>query len=142
MIAAEYNLAALQCIAWCKLHRKKFIHLTDGTLHSERQIGKMQKLSRKIVCNSADACIASSTKAKEKLLAWKVRESAIFISLLTVDGSGYQKVKKNRKKGRLLYVGGIIKRKGLDLLIEALSYVKEDYSLHIVGDGEEEERKK
>jgi len=137
VIAFEYNPAALQGLAWCRLHGKKFIHLTDGTLHSERNINVVQKFTRKIICSSADACIASSTKAKEKLLAWGVREEKIFISLLTVDISQYKKIERAPVQGRILYVGRITRGKGLDLLMNALQYVKRDFKLHVVGDGDE-----
>ncbi len=139
VIAWEYNPAALQSFIWCKIHHKKFIHLTDGTLYSERNIGYIQKIVRKIICTNADACIASSTKAKEKLLAWRVKEERIFLSLLTVDTSQYLNLKIETYPGRILYVGSMIKRKGLDLLIEALQYVKSNYELHIVGNGTNEE---
>lgn len=46
-------------------------------------------------------------------------------------------MKEESKK--LLYVGSLIKRKGLDLLIESLKYVDSDYELRIVGDGSESE---
>lgn len=136
VIAAEYNPAALQALFWCMVHRKKFIHLTDGTLNSERNIGSVQKLTRKIVCGSADVCIASSTKAKEKLLAWGVPEEKIFVSLLTVDITPYLELKREPVQGRLLYVGRVTRGKGLELLMDALQYVKQDYHLHIVGDGD------
>lgn len=139
VIASEYNPAALQAMFWAKTRSKKFIHWTDGTLHSERNIGKVQKLTRKIICGNADACIASSTKAKEKLLAWGVPEEKIFISLLTVDISRFQQVQREPVPGRILYVGSMIPRKGLDLLVEALPYVKCDFELRIVGNGTEEE---
>lgn len=104
VIAWEYNPAALQSLFWSKVHHKKFIHLTDGTLFSERNIGKVQKLSRKIITGNCDAAIASSTRAKEKLLAWGVPEDKIFISLLTVDIQPYvaahsQKVKVSSEMG-------------------------------------------
>ena len=38
---------------------------------------------------NCDAAIASSLKAKEKLLAWGVPEDKIFVSLLTVDIEPY-----------------------------------------------------
>lgn len=85
VIAWEYNPSALKALLWCKRHGRKFIHLTDGTLRSERNIGRVQKLMRHIIIRHADACIASSTKAKEKLLHWGVPERKIFLSLLTVD---------------------------------------------------------
>lgn len=141
VVAWEYNPAAIQGLCWAKIHGKKFVHWTDGTLHSERNIGKVQKLSRKIICSNADACIASSTKAKEKLLAWGVPEEKIFISLLTVDISKFQKVERAPVPGRILYVGSMIPRKGLDLLVDALSYVNCDFELRIVGNGTEEEIK-
>lgn len=89
VIAMEYNPAALQALWWCKRNKKKFVHLTDGTLFSERNIGKIQKLARKIITKNCDAAIASSTRAKEKLLVWGVPEEKIFISLLTVDIQPY-----------------------------------------------------
>lgn len=46
-------------------------------------------------------------------------------------------MKEESKK--LLYVGSLIKRKGLELLIESLKYVGSDYELRIVGDGSESE---
>lgn len=139
VIAFEYNPAALQALFWCRVHGKKFIHLTDGTLHSERNINLVQKLARKIICSNADACIASSTKAKEKLRAWGVPEEKIFISLLTVDISPYLGLKREPVPGRLLYVGSMIPRKGLDLLVDALPYVNEAVELRVVGNGTEDQ---
>lgn len=142
VIAWEYNLAALQALLWCKLKRRKLVHLTDGTLYSERNINVVQKILRKLICSSADSCIASSTKAKEKLIYWGVKKERIFISLLTVDISKLQCATENKCKNRILYVGSTIKRKGLDLLISSLKYIEIPYELIIVGNSTEEERKR
>lgn len=139
VIAMEYNPAALKSLVWCKLHKVPFIHLTDGTLYSERNIGKVQKCARRIICKYADAFIASSTKSKEKLMAWGVDEKEIFVSLLTVDITKFLDMVKKPIPGRILYVGSMVKRKGLDLLIDALSYVEKEYELRIVGNGTEME---
>ncbi len=142
VIAMEYNPVALQCVWWCKCHHRKLIHLTDGTVYSERNISLLQKLSRKIVFRAATACIASSTKAKEKCLRWGIPDNKIFVSLLTEDLNAYRKIVRNRKKGRILYVGSMVERKGLDLLLNALSKVKEPFELRIVGNGSEGEKAK
>lgn len=139
VIAWEYNPVAIMAMLWCKLHGKKYINLTDGTLYSERNINFIQKINRKIIAKGCDAAIASSTKAKEKLEAWNVSDKKIFISLLTVDTSVYSEAVRKPIEGRLLYVGSMIERKGLDLLISALEYVKEEFCLHIVGNGTEDE---
>lgn len=139
VIAFEYNLAALQCLAWCKIHGRKFIHLTDGTLYSERNIGKIQRLARKIVVSKADAFIASGSKAKEKLIHWGAPETKIFVSLLTINVDEYRKVKKEPQTGRILYVGRMTKQKGVDLLINAVAEMAEEFNLRVVGSGTENE---
>lgn len=99
VIAMEYNPAALQALYWSKKNKKKFIHLTDGTLFSEYNIGRIQKIARRIITSRCDAAIASSTKAKEKLLAWGVPKEKIFISLLTVDIKPYCEIAHQRFSG-------------------------------------------
>lgn len=139
VIAMEYNPAALKSLVWCKLHKVPFIHLTDGTLYSERDIGRVQKWARRIICKYADAFIASSTRSKEKLMAWGVDEKEIFVSLLTEDITRFADMVRESIPGRILYVGSMVKRKGLDLLIDALGDVEKEYELRIVGNGTEKE---
>lgn len=141
VISFEYNLTSLIALRWSKKNKRKFINLTDGTLFSERNINFIQKLARKIIISKSDAFIASGTKAKEKLLKWGAEDKDIFIAMLTTDVS---EVKVNRQMipGRILYVGSCVKRKGIDLLLEALRYVSKEYNLHIVGNGSEQEIRK
>ena len=139
VIAWEYNPIAVKCLFWCKWHRKKYISLTDGTLYSERNINFIQRITRKIIIGKCNASIASSTKAKEKLLKWGLSTNKIFVSLLTVDVNKIRTIGHVPEQGRLLYVGSMIERKGLDLLVSALRYVDEDFQLRIVGNGTDKE---
>lgn len=139
IVGWEYNPSAIVALNWCRKNGKKYISLTDGTLYSERNINKIQRLTRRIITKKCDAAIASSTKAKEKLLKWGLPEEKIFVSLLTVDIEKICKCKAKPEQGRLLYVGSMIERKGLDLLITALQYVHEKFELRIVGNGTKEE---
>lgn len=99
----------------------------------------MQRITRKMIIGKCDASIASSTKAKEKLLKWGINPNRIFISLLTVDVNKICTIEHKPEQGRLLYVGSMIERKGLDLLVSALRYVDENFKLHIVGNGTDKE---
>ncbi|MBQ2689723.1 MAG: glycosyltransferase family 4 protein [Solobacterium sp.] len=139
VFAWEYNPAALRCLSWCRKYSVRFIHVTEGTLYSERYIGKLQKMSRKKIIGSADACIACSTKAVEKLKYWHAKEDRIFLSLLTRDLTGYRNTAGTRIPGRILYVGSLIERKGVDLLLDALRYVPGEWELHIAGNGPEKD---
>ena len=133
IIASEYNISAFLALCWCKLNDRKYINLTDGTLHSESKINVIQKFNRYFIIKNSNAYIASSTKASEKLKKWGAKDSKIFISLLTVDVSPFLTANREPINNRLLYVGRISKEKGLDILIDALQYVKNDFELHIVG---------
>ena len=142
IIGWEYNPTAFITLLWCKCYGKKYISLTDGTLYSERNINRIQKILRKLISKKCDAAIARSTKAKEKLLTWGMQPEKIFVSLLTVDVEKFHEIQHTPEQGRILYVGSMIERKGLDLLLSALQYVKSDFCLHIVGNGTDEEIKK
>lgn len=139
VIAMEYNPAALITLYWCKRNKVPFIHWTDGTLNSEKNINFLQKWSRKYIINNSFAFIASSTKAKEKLLKYGALESEIFVSFLTADISKYFVQTKEGKGNKILYVGSLIERKGVDLLINVLANLDNEFHLSIVGDGPDKE---
>lgn len=133
IIGSEYNLSAVQAFLWAKRRGIPYINLTDGTLRSETYIGKVQKLTRKLIISGSDAFLASSTKAKEKLLHWGAPEERICVSFLTVPTEPFLELQRAPEKGRVLYVGRISHEKGLDLLVEALAKTEEPCCLRVVG---------
>lgn len=138
VVAMEYNPAALSALSWCKKHKVPFIHWTDGTLVNERHLNLVQKWSRKKIVHSADGFIASSSAAKHKLEVYGAKKK-IFISSLTVDIHKYLTKKETSEGKTLLTVGGLIERKGIDLLIESMTKLPQGYRLWIVGNGPERE---
>lgn len=138
VFAMEYNPSALQALSWCKKRRVPFVHWTDGTLRNERKLNLVQKWSRKKIVKGASCYLASSTKSKEKLLAYGAKRP-IFVSYLTVDVDAYTVEKKAGDGKTLLYVGGLIDREGVDLLLNALSKVTLPVRLVAVGSGKEEQ---
>lgn len=133
LIGSEYNVSAVQAYFWARRHRVPYINLTDGTLHSETYIGKVQKLTRKLIISGADGFLASSTRAKEKLLHWGAAEDKITVSYLTVPLEPFLNLERRPEPGRILFVGRISHEKGLDLLVRALAEVKTPCRLRVVG---------
>ena len=133
IIGSEYNLSAVQAYLWAQRHHVPYINLTDGTLHSEAYIGRVQKLTRKIIISGADGFLASSTRAKEKLLHWGAKEEKITLSYLTVPLEPFLNLERQPEPGRILFVGRISHEKGLDLLVRALAETKEPVCLRVVG---------
>ena len=139
VVGSEYNPTILLALHYCKRHKMPFVSWTDGTLFSERNFGKVQLWSRKYVIRRADSYIASSSKAKEAQVYYGALEEKCHISYLTVDVDQYVQKPQGKGNGKILCVGSLIERKGIDLLLKALSELREPYDLFIAGTGEEKE---
>lgn len=140
VVAMEYNPTILMAVHWCRKNKVKYISWTDGTLFSERNISKVQKMCRKYIISRADAFIGSSTASRETQIAYGANPNKCFISFLTVDLEKYVRDKTGFGNRQLVCVGGLIVRKGVDLLLEALALTDSSITLVVVGDGGERER--
>lgn len=139
VFAMEYNPTILRAVHWCQRKKIPFISWTDGTLNSEKNIGKVQRMSRSYIIKRAAAFVASSTASKKTQIAYGADEKKCFVSYLTVDINKYLREKSSYGGKQLLYVGSLIQRKGLDLLLPALARTSDDIVLVIVGEGQEKE---
>ena len=137
VFAMEYNPTILRAVHWCRKHHVPFVSWTDGTLNSEKNIGKVQRLSRSYIIKRASAFVASSTASKETQIAYGADPDKCFVSYLTVDINKYLAKKDSYNARQMIYVGSLIQRKGLDLLMPALAKTAEDIRLIIVGEGQE-----
>lgn len=137
VIGSEYNPTILKTVYWCKKRKIPYISWTDGTLNSEKNINFIQKVSRKYIISNSNAYIASSTKSKEAQIYYGANPKNIFISYLTVDINAYIQQRIKNDKFQIIFVGRLIKGKGIDLLLKALSQITYDYKLIIAGDGDE-----
>lgn len=105
-----------------------------------------QKLTEKIhnfILRGADSCIAYGTKTEEWLLKNGVERKRI-IKAYNINPHIYKNLNEKRKKttefkGKkiILYVGRLIKRKGVDYLIKAFKEIKDKNTiLVLVGGGD------
>lgn len=140
IVCMEYNPTSIQAMHWCRKNKIPFISWTDGTPNSEKNINFLQKLSRRYIIKNADAFVASSTKSKEQQLYYGAKEDRIFISFLTEDVGCFQKTRRPKKHGQIVCVGSLIYRKGIDLLLDAVGKISEQYHLILAGDGPEKGR--
>ncbi len=139
VFAMEYNPTILRAVHYCRKKKIPFASWTDGTAHSERAIGTVQRLSRKYIIKRADAFVASSTASMKNQISYGADKSKCFLSYLTVDIEKYLMKKDHYMSRQMIYVGSLIERKGLDLLLDALARLPDDITLVIVGEGQERE---
>ena len=138
IIASEYNALSLDSLRWARKYKVPFISWTDGTPHSERNISIIQKMQRRYVFKRARSFIASSIKSKELQMKYGAKEENIFISTLTVDVDKYLCNHVTNSVPIFVFVGALVKRKGLDLLINALKKIRDEaFILRVVGSGDE-----
>lgn len=143
VVAMEYSPAILQAMRWCKKHRVKYVSWTDGTINSEKNIGKLQRMSRKYIFKRADVFIGSSSASQANQLSYGADKKHCHISLLTVDLDKYILPPKTEYSNRLICVGSLIERKGVDLLLKALAACENKaVELDLVGDGIEKDNLK
>lgn len=139
VVGSEYNPTILQAVVYCKRKKIPYVSWTDGTLFSERNIGKVQRWSRKFVVSRADAFIGSSTRSKEAQIFYGADEKKCHISFLAVDVEKYIQKPQGKGMGKILCVGSLIERKGVDLLLNALGKVESKFELYLAGGGDEKE---
>ena len=137
VVGSEYNPTILQALYYCKKKKIPFVSWTDGTLFSERNRNFVQKFLRRFVITRADSYIASSTKSKEAQIYYGADAEKCHISLLSVDVEKYIQKPGGTGIGKILYVGSLIERKGVDLLLQALSKSMSPFDLYLAGAGEE-----
>ena len=139
VVGSEYNPTILQAVRYCSRRGIPYVSWTDGTLHSERNISGLQKRLRRHVISHAAAYIGSSTKSREAQIAYGADPKRCFISFLTADLDKYRVESKDRQPDRILCVGSLIERKGIDLLLRALTDMEAPFTLALAGSGGEEE---
>lgn len=139
VVGSEYNPTILQAVVYCKRKKIPYVSWTDGTLFSERNIGRVQLFSRKFVVSKADGFIGSSSKSKEAQIYYGADEKKCHISFLAVDVEKYIQKPQGKGTGKILCVGSLIERKGVDLLLKALANVESKFELYLAGGGDEKE---
>ena len=157
VITSGYDsLAYWVAFFYCKIFKKKYILWDETTLLSAGGIKGLRGLLKKIIIIGTNKYIASGTKAKEYLEYFGAKPGNIYISLSTVDMDYFKnEVVKFKSSGKFLterrkypnilflYVGQLIKRKGVEQVLKALNILKDsEIGFMIVGSGPEEKKLK
>lgn len=134
---------------YCKLFKKKYILWNGTTLLSAGRINGFIGRIKQIIIGGADRYIAYGKKAAEYLTHMGASKGHIHVGINTVDMNWFRKkarefyqdenlLKERSRYPKLLvlYVGQLIKRKGIYQLLKALSELHDpNVGLLIVGSG-------
>lgn len=147
IIVTGFSLATVRIYWYCKWRAIPYI-IWSGSIDARGRLSSfLRTAQRKFLARQAAGFVAYGTKAKNYLMGLGVPEEKISIAINTVDVSYFSsEVQKLRgeyaKNGRkhLTYVGELSERKNLYKVlqaIEALSHVRNDFVLDVIGVGSE-----
>lgn len=141
IVASEYNQTVQTAFTWARLRRIPFVSWTDGTIRSEKDFGRARLLMRHRIISKADSFIASSSSSRELQIKYGAPAEKTHVSYLTVKTDAYQvqHTPKNDGVFRLLFVGRLVKGKGLPLLFDAMKHIQGNWHITMAGDGPERE---
>jgi glycosyltransferase involved in cell wall biosynthesis len=146
------DFTSLMSFIISKIRKKPIIIWTEGIETSESQLGKVFSPIFSYLIKKCDAVVVPGNKSREYVLGYGCSDKKIFLAPNTVNNNYYilehQKIKNDidnyklkynlHNKKIILYVGQLIKRKGVHHLIESLPLLNEDFKnvyLIIIGDG-------
>jgi glycosyltransferase involved in cell wall biosynthesis len=146
VISNEMGLRTLTALVYGTLFRKPVWVWWGGTLHTERQIGLLRKLIRKVVTLWTRHWISYGRTSTEYLQQLGVKRERILESQNAVDEARFQMDAEPawiiQPRPVLLHAGQFIERKGLGLLLAAAAILQQqgcEFSLLLVGSGREKQ---
>jgi glycosyltransferase involved in cell wall biosynthesis len=144
IISGQLGFRTLQAIVYRKLNPASRLAIwVDASEHTEHEIGKAQTAIRKLFLRAADAIIVNGASGSRYVQMLGVSSRRIVpvpfvskVSALSEPNLG----RSPKACRRMLYVGQLIERRGLDLFFGALARWAQDHrtencNVWIVGDG-------
>ena len=115
------------------------VPMTDGWLHSEKDLSLAHRIARKLVFRSSRSYIGASRASLELFRSYGVADNCLFQSHLCIDNDRFEAAGRNQQRSYdLMYSGQIIERKVPDFFVKVVAQVKArlgSVSVLVIGDG-------
>jgi glycosyltransferase involved in cell wall biosynthesis len=146
IISSEMGFRSMIAMAYGIAFRKPVWIWWGGTVHSERNIGPLRKMIRKVFALWADRWVSYGQTSTEYLLRLGVKRDRILQSQNAIDE---ERFKANVEpaweilpRPVVLHVGQFIERKGIGSLLDAAASLQQqgcEFSLLLVGSGRDKQ---
>jgi glycosyltransferase involved in cell wall biosynthesis len=149
VISGGFSFPSAYAAAYAGLRGAGLVIHSDGTSRSERSLGRAQLAARVLLIRAAGAYAANSEPAAQRFIELGAPATRIFRAPHTTNVAPYWEVHDRRSQVpdaepgplRLVTVGRLIPRKGLDRLLRAVAVARATepgIRLAVVGSGPEE----
>lgn len=148
IISGGYSFPSLYAAAYAQTARVPLLIHSDGTHDSEARLRPEQRLARRVVVRLAWGAVGNSEPASRRLVEIGFRPERVFRALhaTRLEPLWHVGERRNARRAgplRVLTVGRLIPRKGIDLLLRAVARAAASgtaVDLTVVGSGPEEGR--
>lgn len=144
IVTTEMGPRTILALAYGAVTRTPVWVWWGGTTHTERGVGRGRALARRLIARWAHRWISYGASSTAYLRTLGISRNRILEIQNCVDESLYLNapplVRRSAREPVLLYVGQMIRRKGVDSLLRAAATLHREgrsFSLHLVGDGPE-----
>jgi glycosyltransferase involved in cell wall biosynthesis len=142
IVSNEMGFRSVMALAYATVFRKPVWIWWGGTLHTERNIGRLRKVLRKAITLWADRWVTYGQTSTEYLLSLGVKRKRILQSQNGIDEERFKATEEPawmiEPRPVVLHVGQFIERKGIGSLLEAAAVLQKqgcEFSLLLVGSG-------
>jgi glycosyltransferase involved in cell wall biosynthesis len=133
VVVWEYGAASLQTLAWCRRYHRAYVIFTECTPQIDSMLPRWQLELHRRLARQADAVIAASSAARQRLRMFGLPDERIHVALQAADLPGFRAAAPTRgERCRIISVGRLVPDKNFATLIRA---VPADSELEIVGTG-------
>lgn len=139
VVAYAFSVPTWIAAFYCFLVGIPLVLWSEGTRHTEKENSKLQNLARRMVIPRAQAFLAGSNAARERLVELGADPSNVCVIAHAADAQIFGvTIAGSRSPRELLYVGALSQLKGMEHLLEIFSLVRDripEATLRLVGDG-------
>lgn len=96
-VAWEYGPTSLRTLAWCRLRRRGYAIFSELTPDVEAALSPRHRQLQRAVAAQADACIAASSRARERFLALGVPAEQVFVSVQSADSARFRAIEREQR---------------------------------------------
>jgi glycosyltransferase involved in cell wall biosynthesis len=147
VISSEMGFRTLVACCYCALFRRPLWVHWGGTPHTERAVGAVRRAMRRLLARVVPRWLSYGATSTDYLRSLGVPVERVLELQNCVDESLFERraprAVELRPRPVVLYAGQLIRRKGVDLLLEAgaaLQHAGREFTLLLVGDGPERAR--
>jgi glycosyltransferase involved in cell wall biosynthesis len=136
VVVWEYGLASLRTLTWCRYHRRPYVIFTECTPQIDSMLPRWQLWLHRRLARHADAVIAASSAARERLHAFGVRDERIHVALQAADVERFRATARSEHRCfKVVSAGRLVPDKNFATLIEAFARIGAPGELEIMGTG-------